>query len=706
MDAQPAPARMAHQPALDGLRAVAVTMVLLFHGNVSWMHGGYFGVSVFFTLSGFLITSLLVREYENRHRIAPLAFYTRRAKRLLPASTLCLAVVSIMATRDVWRGAGHVRRDALGALFQVANWVQLGGGGSYTDLQSEKVGLLSPLDHYWSLAIEEQFYWLWPLCFWGLARLGRRRGWSLTRIVGVLTLVFAAAAPIIAVVWGRDAAYWATPARAAEILIGALVAVALHERRISPRRWMAPFFLVAVVVIGVVLPAAGGPAYHGAFPLLAVASAGLVLGLQRPGPVRRALSWRPFVALGAISYGVYLFHFPVYVFMSPSRIGQTGWSLLALRLLVTLAIAIASYWLVERPIRRATWNGSRTLTHALVAVALVLVTVVFVPVRNATYWTTSAAAVAAAEIPTDGTVGALVAAATSTVPDTEGVDTGATADTDATDATGATADTDATDATTSVVPALAATTTTTPDLAVPVIPALNRPVRIIVLGDSTAQATGGGLVQWAALHPELAKVSLFAAPGCGFVRGGVVPTDGAEPFTANCDRALDHDLPIALQTLHPDVVMLMTTIRDIEPRVFDDAEGPITPKDDRFLARARASYEAITNLVLDSSPTTHVAWIRPPAIDQYWLDLDTPSRDPGAHAAIEQLMRDIAAAHPDRVTMLDLRNWLEDARLAENHDYRPDGVHLGQLGALDVAQRWLGPELIIEATRTGAGEHR
>jgi peptidoglycan/LPS O-acetylase OafA/YrhL len=690
VDTPPPTARLAHQPALDGLRAVAVAMVLLFHGGVSWMHGGYFGVSVFFTLSGFLITSLLVREFDQRQRISPLAFYTRRAKRLLPASTLCLAIVSIMATRDVWRGANHLRRDALGALFQVANWVQLAGGGSYTDLQSKKVGLLSPLDHYWSLAIEEQFYWLWPLCFWGLARLARRRGWSLTRILGGLTAFFAALAPLIAAVWGRDAAYWATPARAAEILIGALVAVALMERRIAPRRWMAPFFLVAVVVIGVVLPAAGGPAYHGAFPLLAVASAGLLLGLQRPGPVRRMLSWRPFVALGAISYGVYLFHFPVYVFISPSRAGRSGWSLLALRLLVTLSIAIASYWIVERPIRRASWNGARTLVHAAVAVALVLVAVVFVPVRNATYWTTSAAAIAAAEIPKDGTVEQLVVAPATTVPHAVAPSPTTTIEQSSVATVGTEPDAP-----------LPATPTTLP--AIPVIPTLNRPVRIIVVGDSTAQATGGGLVQWAALHPDLAKVSLFAAPGCGFVRGGVVPTDGAEPFTAHCDHALDHDLPIALRTLHPDVVMLMTTIRDIEPRIFDDAEGPVTPRDESYVARARVSYDAITKLVLDSSPTVHIAWIRPPAINQYWLDLVTPSRDPGAHEAIERLMREEAGEHPDRVTVLDLRSWLEEAGLAENHDYRPDGVHLGQLGALDVAQRWLGPELIIEATRSSGG---
>ncbi|MSY76890.1 MAG: acyltransferase family protein, partial [Actinobacteria bacterium] len=124
-DANPYRARIAYQPALDGVRAIAVTMVLLFHGGVSWMNGGYFGVSVFFTLSGFLITSLLCSEFSSTHRVAPGAFYVRRAKRLLPASIVCLSVVSIMASANAWTAANHVRRDLLGSLAQVANWVRL-----------------------------------------------------------------------------------------------------------------------------------------------------------------------------------------------------------------------------------------------------------------------------------------------------------------------------------------------------------------------------------------------------------------------------------------------------------------------------------------------------------------------------------------------------------------------------------------------------
>ena len=714
--------RLEHQPALDGVRALAVTMVLLFHGGVSWMRGGYFGVSVFFTLSGFLITSLLVREHESTSRISPGAFYMRRAKRLLPASTLCLAVISVMATRDAWEGANHLRRDAVGALFQVANWVQLGAGGSYTDLQSKAAGLLSPLDHYWSLAIEEQFYWLWPLAFWGLARIGRRRGWSLTRIMLTLTALFAAAAPVIASVWGRDAAYWATPARAAEILIGALLAVALHEGKIEPQRWMAPVFGGMVVAIAVVLPAAGGPAYHGAFPVLAIASGGLLLGLQHrdesgTGRLSSILSSKPLVALGAISYGVYLFHFPVYVFMSTARVGRAGWQLLTLRVVVTIVIALASYWTIERPIRRATWTRSRTLMNAVVAIGLVMIATLFVPSRNAAYWTASAQAITAAEIPTNGTVVALAAAAppssspssppiVAAPPSTTVATTGPSVGNEQSNAVLApptTAPSVARPPAPEFVPITPVPTTAAPAApSVPVMPVLNRPVRIIVVGDSTAQATGSGLVNWAALNPDVARVTVLAVPGCGFIRGGVVPTDGDVPFTKNCNHVLDHDLPNALRDLQPDVVMLMTTIRDVEPRVFEDSEGPLTPLDSRFVNRARVDYAAIRDLILTTS-NAHVVWIKPPLIDPFWNGNALPANDPVAHSVMEVLMGGMVFWHEDRVVVLDLRTWLEQAGLARDHAVRPDGIHFDPASALDVATRWLGPELVIEATRETTG---
>ena len=216
-------------------------MVLLFHGQVGWMHGGYFGVSMFFTLSGFLITSLLLREFDVER--------PRRTEGVLRQAA---------ATADAGKPAVPVGRVRPGGVRRVgrrrppasrrcrvpcSRWPtgsQLAAGESYTDLQSRNAGIISPLDHYWSLAIEEQFYWVWPVGFWGLATLARRRGWGLATVIGALTVVFAVAAPVIAVVWGRDAADRATPARMAEILIGAWIAVALASGKIRPHAWMAP----------------------------------------------------------------------------------------------------------------------------------------------------------------------------------------------------------------------------------------------------------------------------------------------------------------------------------------------------------------------------------------------------------------------------------------------------------------------------------
>ena len=203
----------------------------------------------------------------------------RRVRRLLPASIVCLSAVNLLGIFGMWPGVRHLRRDALGALFQVSNWVQLSSGESYADLQSKRVGLISPLEHYWSLAIEEQFYWVWPLIVLCLVRLARRRGWQLSSLMGALTCSLAIATPVIARVAGPDAAYWATPARAAELLVGAWLATALASGRVQPRRWMAPLGLSAAVAVAMTLPADGGPAYHGAFPVFAVLTGLLLLGL-------------------------------------------------------------------------------------------------------------------------------------------------------------------------------------------------------------------------------------------------------------------------------------------------------------------------------------------------------------------------------------------------------------------------------------------
>ena len=193
----------------------------MFHAGVPGFDGGYLGVSVFFTLSGYLITSLLVAEFDATGTISLGAFYGRRMRRLLPASVLTVAIVVALSWITDWfEGVSSLRAQVIGSLFQIANWVLLAGDGSYQELLADTSGTPSPLEHFWSLAIEEQFYWLWPVAMLGvLRRVGPARGRTVA--IGVVTMVAAIAAPVIAQVWGADAAYWATPARLAEILVGA-----------------------------------------------------------------------------------------------------------------------------------------------------------------------------------------------------------------------------------------------------------------------------------------------------------------------------------------------------------------------------------------------------------------------------------------------------------------------------------------------------
>jgi peptidoglycan/LPS O-acetylase OafA/YrhL len=369
--------RFGYQPALDGVRALAVMAVLGFHLGLRWLSGGYLGVSVFFTLSGFLITSLLLREHHGTGRIDLPAFYQRRARRLIPAGLLVLALVCIAGALHLFEMRSTFRRDVLASMFQVLNWVQLFGHQSYADLFSSP----SPVTHYWSLGVEEQFYVLWPVAFVLLLRFLQRRAIVerlLLSLVG-LWVLSAVAAPLTARWWSHDAAYYATWARASEVMSGAVLAAVLVRRR--PASWwayLAPLALALMAVLVVVTPSGHGWAFAGGLPLFGLVSATLVAGLQTPGLASRALSVRPLVWVGRLSYGIYLFHWPVFVVLDEARTGWHGWQLATLRLAVTFAAATASYHLLEHPIRlRRVLPSARRLTSGLAAGVVVVGSLAF-----------------------------------------------------------------------------------------------------------------------------------------------------------------------------------------------------------------------------------------------------------------------------------------------------------------------------------------
>jgi peptidoglycan/LPS O-acetylase OafA/YrhL len=628
-------AAFAHQPALDGVRAVAVVLVLLFHGGVSWMTGGYLGVSVFFTLSGYLITSLLLREEATTGRIAAGAFYARRARRLLPASLLCLVAIVVGAAAGLFDGVAHLRRDLYGALFQVANWVQLLAGESYADLLQAVAGERSPLDHFWSLAIEEQLYWIWPVAVAALVR--RRPAGRRAPVVVWTTAIAALAAPLIAAAWGPDAAYFATPARAAELLAGAALACLWQEGRVgAPGRGLAPVCLVVLVALSATLPVEGGLAYRGGLPLVALLSAGLLHGLQAGGPARTVLSWAPLVALGRISYGVYLFHWPIYVVVDEERTGWDGAPLLAVRLLLTLAVAVASFHLLELPVRRARWAPRPTGAAALggVVVATVLIAGVAIP--------------AAVPLGPDADVAAAVAIPASDEP---------------------------------------------PPPVMMDADQPSRPVRVLLVGDSTAMAFGTGLTRWAAANPDLARVTVWGSPGCGFFQDGV-----PEVFvdTATCREWLDQ-VPSLLADLAPDAVVLMNAGVDLLDRSFDGA--PLTtPADPTFAAGLRAAYAALTAQALDAG--AWVGWVRPPIPRPFWGEggeVDTV--DAGAWPVLDEVLDGLAATAGGRVEVLDLRAELAARGLEGDRHARPDGIHLDEAVSEDLVTDWLG-EIVVAGVVT------
>jgi peptidoglycan/LPS O-acetylase OafA/YrhL len=355
---------MPHVPALDGVRGMAVVAVLLFHGG--HLRGGYLGVDLFFTLSGFLITSLLLAESGRHGRIGLGAFWARRARRLLPA----LAVMLIGVALYSWFYAppdqlAQIRGDAFATLGYVANWHQVFAHQSYFALFSGP----SPLQHTWSLAIEEQFYVIWPLLFVGLLVAWKRATATATLAVS-LALAAASAALMIVLYQPGDTAraYFGTDTRAAAILLGAALAAWLTRhgptRSRGRRVALEALGVASVVVLAVAWTRLDGQSptlYRGGFVVCGLGAVAVIAAVVHPvrGPIAAVLSFRPLCALGLVSYGVYLYHWPLDVFLDEQRVGLGGWPLFAVRTIAALAAAAISYRWIEQPVRRGALSGVR-----------------------------------------------------------------------------------------------------------------------------------------------------------------------------------------------------------------------------------------------------------------------------------------------------------------------------------------------------------
>ncbi len=392
---KPLHGRSRYIAGIDGLRALSVLAVIVYHLNVKWAPGGLLGVGIFFVLSGYLITDLLAAQWKTSGRLDLKDFLIRRARRLLPAMLVMLAGVLVWMTLFDPSRLAALTGDILSAITYVSNWWFIYHEVSYF----ESFGPPSPLGHLWSLAVEEQFYLIWPLVFvLGLRYAPQKGKLSALILTGVL-----ASALAMALIYqpGADPSrvYYGTDTRAFALLIGAALAVMWPSRKLSASISQKARLTLDViggtgllVVLSMILFSNEYDSflYRGGFLLLSVATALVVATLAHPASrLSQMLGWKPLRWLGVRSYGIYLWHYPVIVLTSP-LVNTNGVSITraALQVAASIALAALSWRYIEEPIRHGAlrriwrhiqpqqWRRPRfwaTTTCALLAISLVCV---------------------------------------------------------------------------------------------------------------------------------------------------------------------------------------------------------------------------------------------------------------------------------------------------------------------------------------------
>ena len=369
---------IAYEPGIDGLRGVSIIAVLLFHACATssltgWFRGGNLGVSVFFTLSGFLITTLLFTEHERSGRIDLKRFWTRRIRRLAPAS---LTVVGVVVVLSGTRWFDLRSADALAAIWSVTNWHVIAGGQDKL-LQT----IVGPLGPTWSLAVEEQFYVLLAIGAWCALRTARPM-----RSIAI----GAAATVLVSLALANTVSDWSprlefgTDVRAAELAVGCLLAVTIRSRRSRLTERAAAADLagaIAVACLGALFGLAGTAPWllRGGHVLVALASATAIAAIIAHGRIDAALSAPPLVSIGRWSYSLYLVHWPVFLVLDEQRVGLDGVPLVLVKLTVAFVLAVGLHRFVEQPLRTtdtsvrsvyATWLGASVAVSVLALATL------------------------------------------------------------------------------------------------------------------------------------------------------------------------------------------------------------------------------------------------------------------------------------------------------------------------------------------------
>lgn len=346
---------LGYRPCLDGLRGFAILAVIAFHAGVPFLQGGFVGVDVFFVLSGFLITCLLVQEWDRNGAISLKNFYRRRALRLLPALALLICTYLLVSCLLLPAStAAENGIDALIALFYSSNWAR-----AFEVMRPDGFYRPDLLGHTWSLSIEEQYYLLWPLLLLAMLRTLRSRRTILWLILGGVLLSWLARALMCAEGVPFERLYNGLDTRADALLMGSLLGVAWSSGLISETGFSAAARKAtsAVSILGLVVLCMAARwdrpwMYYLSFFLIALFAGAITLDLlsRREGVLNRIMEWRPLVWVGRISYGLYLWHYPIFRLV---QLEDWPWYVgLPVGVTATFVVAVVSYYFLERPLLR------------------------------------------------------------------------------------------------------------------------------------------------------------------------------------------------------------------------------------------------------------------------------------------------------------------------------------------------------------------
>ncbi len=633
-------------PALDGLRAVAVLVVIAYHFGILNATGGFLGVDLFFVLSGFLITSLLVRESRSTGTVHFKQFWARRFRRLMPASLLVLVAVSMWAWAELDSISLHsVRYDLLATLGYAANWRFVASGQSYFELFNAP----SPIRHAWSLAIEEQFYVVWPVVTYLFLRARARGESALLAFCVVGTAISTALMWLLFNTDDPSRVYYGTDTRAAQLLVGAIFALIVARRKsaIPPAtaRVVSTLSCAGVLACVFLLSDKNSAMYHGGFLAFSILVGVLLVSTvdSHNGPLHWILTSPPVVYIGKISYGLYLWHWPVSVALSETRTPLSGISLTLVRLVVTLVLSVLSFHILEKPIRyRTGWaaftsRATRGKSVLRLGVASFLVT------------------------------GAVIVFATASAQTPPEYLTGRQDE-------------------------ILVTDDTTPGLDVSA-------ARMLLIGDSVAASLQSALKEEATargLH-----FSAGTRPGCGLTTG--LPADGSGKIVAWAHTCADGTISYLQKMVtrtRPDVILWLSSweasSRIVDGRLYEPTHTDFG--DELF----REIDESVRILTADGA---HVLFLTLPARARTSELAKGSESNAEASALVNDIMTTYSFGHPESTSVVDLATLVCPTiypceQVIDGVALRPrDGGHFGNEGA-----KWVAPRLfdLVEKAVTTA----